>query len=123
MKKSTVLLIAALLGSLSLIALIFPTIDTMQKAQMEDEAYQIGTAIGVAIAVPSILVSAIGTIFAWVGYGTNKRGFALTSGILYAIAIVLMFPWAMYHVSQMILSFVAYGTMGKVYDNGKADKA
>ena len=110
MKKSKILLVAAIIGTICSIILFTYLTNTVQNRTGSD-AQQAGTLIGATIALPSVLLSAISTIFAWVGFGTNKRGFALASGILYAVAIVLMLPWFMFNIVQMILCFIAYGTM------------
>lgn len=111
MKRSALLLIAAMIGTVCVIYMFSFLANTINSSQSQSEAYQAGTIIGSAIALPSLLLSSISTIFAWVGFGTNKRGFALTSGILYAVAIVFMLPWFMFNIIQMILCFIAYGTM------------
>lgn len=113
MKRSKILLIAAIVGTLCVIYLFSYMGNTITDSQTKDDATQLGTAIAATLATPCIIVSAISTIFAWVGFGTKKRGFALTSGILYAVAIVFMIPWFMFHIVQMVLCFIAYGTMGK----------
>jgi len=113
MKKSKILLIAAIVGTICAIILFSASNNYLNENINKTDGSEVGSVIGVAITMPSMILSAIGTIFAWVGFGTNKRGFALTSGILYAVAIVLMIPWFMFNIIQMVLSFVAYGTMGK----------
>ena len=113
MKKSKILLIAAIIGTICVIIAFSSLNTTIQESRTQSDAYQAGTIIGTTVVLPSVLLSAISTIFAWVGFGTNKRGFALTSGILYAVAIVLMLPWFMLNIIQMVLCFIAYGTMGK----------
>lgn len=122
MKKSKILLFAAIVGTICAIICFSSVNSTLNESQDKDSATQIGTVIGASIVMPSVVLSAIGTIFAWVGFGTNKKGFALTSGILYSIAIVMFFPWFMFNIVQMILSYIAYGTMGKVKKgNGKTE--
>lgn len=123
MKKSKILLISAIIGTICLIIIITSLGDYLNGMNNQDVGTQIGTMIGTAIVIPSTILSAVGLIFAWVGFGTNKKGFALTSGILYAVAIIMMLPWFMLNIVQMVLSFVSYGTMGKVKNNGKAEKA
>ena len=114
MKKSKILLIAAIIGTICAIICFSSVNSALDKSKSEDTANQIGTVIGASIVMPSVVLSAIGTIFAWVGFGTNKKGFALTAGILYSVAVVMFFPWFMFNIVQMILSYIAYGTMGKV---------
>lgn len=113
MKKSKTLLIASIVGTLCVVYLFLYMGNSLNDSMSKSSATQIGTTIAATIATPSMILSAISTIFAWVGWATNKRGFALTSGILYAVAIVFMIPWFMFNIVQMILCFVAYGIMGK----------
>lgn len=113
MKRSKLLLLAAIIGTICVILCFTSLNSAVESSKTKDDAYQAGTLIGATIALPSTLISAISTIFAWVGFGTNKRGFALASGILYAVAIVLMLPWFMFNIVQMVLCFIAYGLMGK----------
>lgn len=113
MKRSKTLLVAAIIGTICIIYLFTYMGNAVNESQTKDTSTQIGTALVATLATPCMIVSAISTIFAWVGFGTKKRGFALASGILYAVAIVFMIPWFMFHIVQMILSFIAYGTMEK----------
>ena len=113
MKRSKILFVAAVIGTICAVYLFSYTNNTVTG-----EEVKAGSLIGAAIAFPSMLLSSISTIFSWVGFATKKRGFALTSGILYAVAIVLMLPWFMFNIVQMILCFIAYGTMGKVKKDG-----
>ena len=113
MKKSKTLLLAAIIGTIFFFFTMSNINDLMISSMGRSMSYKFGTLMSFAITLPSFIASGFATIFAWIGFGTNKRGFALTSGILYAVAIVLMIPWFMFNIIQMILSFVAYGTMGK----------
>ena len=72
-----------------------------------------GAAIAMAMATPSVICSGIGTLFCWIGWFSRRRGFALTAGILFAVAMVLMIPWLMFNVIQMVLAFIAFATMKK----------
>lgn len=113
MKKSKILFLAALIGTVCTVYLFTYLFGMVDGNKIASNASQVGTLIGATIALPSVILSAVGTIFAWTGFGTKKRGFALASGILYAVAIVLMLPWFMFNIVQMILCFIAYGMMGK----------
>ena len=84
---------------------------TVEKMDAMSSAEKAGTSIAMGLASPSIIVSGMGTLFAWLGWLFKMRGFALTAGILFAVAMVLMIPWFMFNVIQMILCFVAYAKM------------
>ena len=85
----------------------------MDKLDTMSSAEQAGTAVAMGLASPSIVVSGIGTLFAWLGWLFKMRGFALAAGILFAVAMILMIPWFMFYVIQMVLCSVAFARMKK----------
>lgn len=76
-------------------------------------AEQAGAAIATALATPHMICTVLAVIFNGLGLFMNKRGFALTGGILYAVAIVMFIPYFMFVIVQMILSFVGFAKMKK----------
>lgn len=76
-------------------------------------AEQIGSAIATAMVMPHLVVFFIGFVFNLLGLSMNKRGFALTGGILYAVSIVLFPMYFMFVIIEMILSFVGFARMKK----------
>lgn len=112
-RRSVSLFLAALLGT-AVAAYLFSYMSSMlNEAAEADGATFLGTAIGAAIVRPSVILGAIATVFAWVGWGTKKRGFALVAGILYAVACAVLPAYIPFHVLPMVLSFIGYGTMKK----------
>ena len=107
MKRSKVLLAAAIVATISLVAVItymlYPMVSNPETAAKTSFFFFMLFSLTTLLAF----------IFTWVGYGTNRRGFALTAGILYAIAMVLTLPLFFFNIVQMVLCFVAYGTMRK----------
>ena len=57
-----------------------------------------------------VIIAVILNIIAWIG---NVRWAALVAGIMYAIAMVAFFLYALFVIVQMILCFVAFDTMKK----------
>ena len=112
-KRSVVLLIAAIIASLCMVYLLSYMSNSANKMNSMSSSEQAGTTIAMALASPSLIVAGIGTIFSWLGWLFRTRGFALTAGILFAVAMVLMIPWFMFHIVQMILCFVAFAKMKK----------
>ena len=110
-KRSAALLIGAILGTICVLYVYSYMSKT--TGSISGDAYSLGVSIGLAIATPSVVCAAIATVFAWIGWATCTRGFALTSGILYAVAMVLLFAWAMFWVVEMILCFVGYSKLKK----------
>ena len=98
MKKSTLLLVAAIIGT------VFAAVSLILLPR-----------IGITPVILSTVSSVIATGVAWAGWKTNNRVFALFSGIIYLISIVLMpsVGFIAFNIVQMILCFVAYGTWRK----------
>ena len=110
-KRSVILFIACVISTICLIYLVSYMGGTTDKMKTMSSAEKIGTSIAMGLASPSVLVSGIGTLFAWLGWLFKMRGFALTAGILFAVAMLLMIPWFMFNIIQMILCFVAFARM------------
>ena len=72
-----------------------------------------GAAIATALVTPHMICTVLAVIFNGLGLFMNKRGFALTGAILYAVAIVMFIPYFMFIIIQMILSFVGFAKMKK----------
>ena len=110
-KKSAALLIGAILGTLCILYVY--SYMSKSTGALSGDAYSLGVSIGMAIATPSVVCAAVATVFAWIGWGTGTPGFALTAGILYAVAMALLFAWAMFWIVEMILCFVGYSKLKK----------
>lgn len=110
-KRNVLLLVAALLGSAYLIYLV--SYIAAAPVSMGNSAADAGTAIAMMMIMPHAALTGLAVIFNWIGWGLNKRWAALTAGILYAVAIVMMFMYFMFVVVEMILCFVAFAQMGK----------
>lgn len=111
-KKSKLLLVSWIIGALYLVYLI-SYIGGAGSAAGTDSAEALGTAIGLALIVPHLLFVALAVIFNILGWAMNKRGFALTGGILYAVSILMMPIYFMFVLIEMILSFVGFAKMKK----------
>lgn len=118
MKKSVCLMISWILGLLYsgyLVYYIATSYFSTGGAIAANAAEGIGMAVGVMMIMPHMILTILATIFNVIGWGTNRRGFALTSAILYAIAMVAFFPYFFFVIIQMVLSFVGFATMKKSY--------
>lgn len=78
-----------------------------------DSASQAGGVLAAAIVTPHLLLALLGLVFNALGFAMNKRGFALTAGILYAVSMVLFPMYFFFVLIQMILCFVAFAKMRK----------
>lgn len=113
-KHSGVLLVGAIIGTFCAIYLVSYLGGSASSVSEASNATALGISLGIAIATPSVVLSCLATVFAWIGYGTRTPGFALTAGILYAVAIAIMAPWFMFNIVQMILCFIGYSSQKKL---------
>lgn len=74
-------------------------------------AEQLGASIATAIVMPHVILVVLATIFNWVAYFSNKRGFALTAGILFSVAGVVFLPYIFFVIPSLVLSFVGYAKL------------
>lgn len=74
-------------------------------------AEQIGAGLATVMVMPHLICTFLATLFNGVGCFARIRGLALTGAILYTIALVLFFPYFMFVILEVILSFVGFATM------------
>ena len=110
MKRSKLLLIAAIIGTAYAIYLVTYFAGA---ASAGDGAEQAGAALATMLVMPHMAVVWLAAIFNWLGFFLKARWAALTAGILYAVAIVLFLAYFMFVIIEMILCFVAYAKMKK----------
>lgn len=119
-KRSKILLISAILGTLYSLYLItyFSGGIFGSKGGME----LAGAAMATALVTPHMVLVVLATIFNWVGYFSNKRGFALTGGILYSVGGVIFIIYIMFVIPSIILSFVGYAKLKDIIKINNAGK-
>lgn len=108
MKKSKLLLVAWVLSStyfVYLVSYFFGTFDSASGAE------QIGVGIAGFLLMPHAFLVLLGIIFNVLGWSMNKRGFALTGGILYSVSMLLFIPYFFFVIIQAILSFIGFAKM------------
>ncbi len=113
-KHSKALLISAIIGALYSIYLI--SYFGGGIAQSSSAAEQLGASLATAIVTPHMILVILATIFNWVAYFTNKRGFALTAGILYSVSGAIFLLYILFVVPSIVLSFVGYSNLKKIND-------
>ena len=111
-EKSACLLIAWILGAVYVLYLF--SYFAGANANTTDAAEAIGAGIATALVMPHMIVTLLAVIFNILGWAMNKRGFALTGGILYAVAMVLFPLYFFFVIVQMILSFVGFARLKKL---------
>lgn len=107
-KKSTLLLISAILGALYAIYIV---VYFAGAGAGSNGAEAIGVGIATALVMPHMICAVLAAIFNWLGWAMSSRGFSLTGAILYAVAAVLFPIYAMFVIVQMILSFIGFARL------------
>ena len=110
-KLSKTLLIAFILGALYII--YSAVYWTGAVGGTEDSMEQLGAGIATAIVMPHLICTFIGVLFNALGLFMKKRGFALTGGILYTVAMVLFPPYFFFVIIQAIFSYIGFARMKK----------
>lgn len=107
-KRSKLLLAAAILGSAYAVYLIW----YFMNANATTEGFEaIGVGLATALVMPHMVCTFAALVFNWIGYALNARWSALVAGIMYAVAMVCMFMYALFVLLQMIFCFVAFAKM------------
>ncbi|WP_291583458.1 hypothetical protein [Clostridium sp. UBA6640] len=75
-----------------------------------------------ALVTPHMVLVVLATIFNWVGYFSNKRGFTLTGGILYSVGGVIFIIYIIFVIPSIILSFVGYAKLKDIIKINNAGK-
>ena len=107
--KSKLLLVSFIIGLAYLVYLIV----YFGSLNGETSSEQIGQALATAMVMPHMILIGLAVIFNGLGCFLNKRGFALTGAILYAVAMIVFIPYFMFVIIEMILSFVGFAKMKK----------
>lgn len=116
-KHSKALLISAILGllySLYIISYFFKGLTSTNGG-----AELAGAAIATALVTPHMILVVLATIFNIIAYFSNKRGFALTGAILYAVGGVIFILYIIFVVPSIVLSFVGYAKLKKINEINK----
>ena len=116
-KRSVLLLIALIIGAAYLILQLnvvtngASTVSTSDPQTAEEAGAALGTAIGITLLMPHIILIALAVIFNAVGWIGKARWAALTAAILYTVGGVLGFTNFLFVIVPMVLCYVAYGKM------------
>ncbi len=113
-KRSKALLIAAIIGALYSIYLIAYFGGAIGGSEGAEQA---GAALATALVTPHMILVVLAAIFNWVAYFTNKRGFALTAGILYSVGGVIFIVYIFFVIPSLVLSFVGYANLKKINEH------
>lgn len=116
-KRSFLLLIALLIGIVYLCLQAnnyskgVNVVSSVETNTAEGAGTALGTAIGMTLLLPHIILVTLAVIFNAVGWLGKARWAALTAAILYSVGGVLGLVNFVFVLVPMILCFVAYGKM------------
>lgn len=111
--KNVFLIISVALAILCLIFMIYSFCNASTGVNSVDFAESAGTAIGMALVVPCMVVGGVGTILHTVGGCVYKRGLILAGVICECVSVVLMITWGMFYIPAIVLGFIGYAKMPK----------
>lgn len=111
--RNVCLIISVALAILSLVIMLIALGTGLQALNSTDSAEVVGTALGMAIVIPCVVVGGIGTILHTVGGCIYKRGLVLAGLICECVSVLLMFLWGMYYIPAIVLGFIGYAKMPK----------
>lgn len=112
MKKSKVLIAAAVLGIIYMIILFVNFGGAIFGSSSDAEA--VGGAIATALVMPHMICVLLAVIFNIIGALGNRSGFALTAGILYSVGGVLFLVYIPFLIPMIVLSFVGCSKVKKI---------
>lgn len=86
----------------------------------KDSIAQIGSMLATLIVLPHILCVLVGTIFALIAWLQNKPAFALTSFILFSVAIICYLPRFYYPLIPVAASLLGYISLTRPLNPNKS---
>ena len=111
--RNVCLIISVALAILCLIIMIVALGTGSQGLNSNDDVEVAGTALGMTIVMPCVVVGGIGTVLHTIGGCVYKRGLVLAGLICECVSIILMFLWGMYYIPAIVLGFIGYAKMYK----------
>lgn len=101
------ILIAAIIGTIYLIYAICYFSGSASGAASDAEA--IGAGIATLLVMPHLICTGLAVVFNWLGHFLKRsKGFVLTAGILYSVAMVLFIGYFFFVVVEAVLCYVGY---------------
>lgn len=77
------------------------------------QSQELGTAIAAGLTMPHMVIMSFGLLFLLIALFASARWAALTAGILYSVAILVMPPWFFDSVAEAVLCYIAFARMKK----------
>ncbi len=110
--RSKVLFVSAILGILYSLYIISYFLGVNSNATGASEA--VGSAIATTLVLPHLILVVLATIFNILAFFMNSKGFAITCGVLYAIAGAAFLLYIMFVIPMIILSFIGVTKVSKI---------
>lgn len=122
-KRSKILLASGIIGTIYSLLLIRFFLAYFSVGIISDvDVEKAVSALAVIIVIPHMVLFVLATIFNWVSYIKNKRGFALSSGILYLVSLIVFPMDFIFVVPSTILSFIGYFSLKKINNSKQENK-
>ena len=113
-QKNICLIISVITAILWILLSLFTMSDVSAGLSSAEAGEAIGTAIGMALFMPYLVLALVGTILHSVGGFIYKRGLVLAGLIVECVGILLGFAWGFGYILPITLGFIGYAKMRKV---------
>jgi hypothetical protein len=80
----------------------------------DDSAEAVGTGLAMLLILPHVTLTVVGTLFGVIAFFSKKAGFALTAGIIWAVAAATFILYAAFLIPSIVLGFVGYTAQKKL---------
>jgi cytochrome c oxidase assembly factor CtaG len=117
--RSKAAFLAALLATAYAIYSVMYWGGVVGQTESLDSGEAIGAGIATLLVLPHTIVTVIAALFGVIAFFTRSTGLILTSAILYSVAAVLFFVYALFLVPSIVLGFVGYSNQKKINKAGK----
>jgi hypothetical protein len=112
--RSKAAFIAALLATAYSIYSMLYWGGVVGQTESMDAGEAIGAGLATIIVLPHLIVTVLGALFGVIAFFIRSPGLILTSAILYSVAAVLFFLYALFLVPSIVLGFVGYSNQKKL---------
>ncbi len=114
-KRSKVLLVSVILSTIySLILINFIVSYSGVSMSHENDGVRIVSLLFGVVAIPHMLLVVTGTVFNLFAYLKNRRGFELTTIILYLISLIIFPIGVLFVLPSFIFSIIGYFNIKKL---------
>jgi cytochrome c oxidase assembly factor CtaG len=112
--RSKAAFLAALFASAYAVYSILYWGGVIGETQSADSAEALGAGLASLLVLPHVIVTVVSALFGVIGFFVRSPGLILTSAILYSVAAVLFFVYALFLVPSIVLGFVGYVNQKKL---------